>query len=1111
MIERFDLLGPLPAPGSTTVLEASAGTGKTFVLAGLVTRYLAEGAATLDDMLLITFSRAATAELRERVRDQIVAAVAAFDAAVDDATPAENELITHLLSGTEDDRARRCTNLKNALAEFDSATIATTHEFCQLVLKSLGVAGDSDAGVALVEDLSDLVGEIVDDVYLRRFGAQTDAPAFGRDAALALATAVVEKAGTELRPRAPQPGTMADIRVQFAREVLEELEIRKRRLGILHFDDLLSRLADALEPEDSPARDRMRRRWSIVMIDEFQDTDPIQWQVMDRAFRGHSTLILIGDPKQSIYAFRGGDIDAYLEASRTAGTKFTLGTNWRSDSNLVESLQAVLRGAALGDPEIVVHDVDAAHPGHRLAGAPNNAPFRLRVVTRPALGYQRTQSIPIAEVRRHVVADLAADIASTLAAGATYEDRELAAGDIAVIVESHADARRCHDALSAVGVPAVYTGDSNIFSSEAATEWLTLLTAFDQTHRSSLVRAAAVTAFFGKSIEDLVRQGDSLTDEIADVLRQWADHARERGVAAVFEAANVAGMSRRILARRGGQRIMTDLAHVGELLLDEAHRQRFGVPALRDWLRDRCAEGRRGERNRRLDSDADGVQIMTVWASKGLQFPIVHLPFNFNRYVGSDEVVAFHDAEGRRCLHIGGERADDFAEAADAARAEDSQERLRLAYVALTRAQSQVVIWWAPTKDEVNAGLSRLLRGRTRGDADVPAECRRGITDADAMSCFAAWTAEGGPVVEESVVRAAPAVPAATVPTGLAVRHFHRGIDTGWRRTSYSGLIRAAGSTGSAVTESGAAGVSSEPEIGPKDDEIEDIPVSEATSSVGSDVISPMDGLPGGTAFGSLVHAVLETADPAATDLADELAREIRRHSSWWGVDAEPEDIAAALVAVHDTPLGPLAPGATLRQITMADRMCEMDFEMPLAGGDLNDSVTEPTLAEVGALVRSHLAADDPLAEYADRLSGPVLGGQSLRGYLTGSIDVVLRLPQEGPRYLVVDYKTNRLGEPGRTITAADYGPEQLAQAMLHSDYPLQALLYCVVLHRFLRWRQPGYEPGTHLGGVLYLFLRGMCGTATPSFDGHPAGVFSWRPPADLVVAMSDLLDGGAR
>lgn len=160
--------------------------------------------------------------------------------------------------------------------------------------------------------------------------------------------------------------------------------------------------------------------------------------------------------------------------------------------------------------------------------------------------------------------------------------------------------------------------------------------------------------------------------------------------------------------------------------------------------------------------------------------------------------------------------------------------------------------------------------------------------------------------------------------------------------------------------------------------------------------------------------------------------------------------------------------------------------------------------------MRAHLDASDPLAPYADRLSGDALGGQTLRGYLSGSVDVVLRIPDgPGQRYLVVDYKTNWLGDPDRPLTAADYHRPRLIEAMLHSDYPLQALLYTVVLHRFLRWRQPGYDPARHLGGVLYLFVRGMCGPDTPMLDSHPAGVFSWSPPAALVTALSDLLDAG--
>ena len=206
VMERFDLLGPLPAERSTTVLEASAGTGKTFALAGLVTRYVAEGAATLDQMLLITFSRAATQELRDRVRRQIVDAVTAFD---DPSLVGDNQVVAHLLKGTPDELQDRRRRLRDALAAFDAATIATTHQFCQLVLKSLGVAGDTDAGVTLVESLDELVAEIVDDLYLRHFGRERDDPLLAYADALRLAREVVNNPATELRPHDPDPDSRA--------------------------------------------------------------------------------------------------------------------------------------------------------------------------------------------------------------------------------------------------------------------------------------------------------------------------------------------------------------------------------------------------------------------------------------------------------------------------------------------------------------------------------------------------------------------------------------------------------------------------------------------------------------------------------------------------------------------------------------------------------------------------------------------------------------------------------------------------------------------------------------------------------------------------------------
>jgi len=344
-------------------------------------------------------------------------------------------------------------------------------------------------------------------------------------------------------------------------------------------------------------------------------------------------------------------------------------------------------------------------------------------------------------------------------------------------------------------------------------------------------------------------------------------------------------------------------------------------------------------------------------------------------------------------------------------------------------------------------------------------------------------------------------------PVALSARDFTRTVDTGWRRTSYSALSHV--DLGTPVP-----GVASEPEVEVKDDE--DLPplVDPAPADPALAVASPMAELPVGATFGSLVHAVLEHADPGADDLRAELLGHIDEQLTWWPVDLDPEVLADALVAVLDTPLGPLMDETTLRRVSTTDRLCELDFELPLSGGDhpvhQARADDEVLLGDIAALLRAHLPEGDPVRAYADALANPLLGGQALRGYLTGSIDVVLRLPSADgePRYVVIDYKTNWLGPTDEPLTADAYRPSALDDAMGHSDYPLQALLYAVVLHRFLRWRQPGYDPARHLGGVAYLYLRGMCGPETPRVEGEPCGIFTWRPPVALVVALSDLLDG---
>ncbi|HXH80122.1 UvrD-helicase domain-containing protein [Nocardioides sp.] len=1110
-METFDIARDLE-PG-VTLLEASAGTGKTWTIAALVTKHVAAGQVALEEMLVVTFTRAASQELRERVRSQLDEAVQVLaDPAVGDP---DNRLHDWLLAGDQPTIEARLERVTAALVSFDAATIATIHQFCQLVLRSLGVAGDTDSGATLVEDLEQLTTEVVDDLYLARFGHE-QTPPWTRNQALALAHTVVGDPRAVIEPLAvlaEDPDSAAAMRVRFAISVLEEVERRKRRLGVLSYDDLLSQLADALQHPSAAARARMQRRWKFVLIDEFQDTDPVQWQVFQRAFAESATMVLIGDPKQAIYAFRGGDIVTYLEAARIAGTTQTLGVNWRADRPLLESVQALLEGATLGDPRIVVHPVVAHEQHSRLVGA--GEPFRLRVVRRAELGKGPRSRPPVALWREHAVTDTAHEIKRLVQSGATFEGRALVPGDIAVLAAKRSDLEAAHAALASVGVPSVVNAGGSVFHTPAAGEWLVLLEALEQPHRSDRVRAAALTSFFGCSAAELDAGGDDLTDRLADRVRTLTDVFTTRGVAAVLEVTVVAGLTARVLGRVGGERTLTDLRHIGEALHRVSVEDRLGIVGVLGWLREQVDDEKlevASERTRRLDSDAAAVQLVTIHGSKGLQYPVVFLPTLWDKYVGKDpDIPLFHDDAGRRCRDVGGPSAF-HRDAVSRHRREDAGESLRLLYVALTRAQSQVVVWYAAADLNTPASpLHRMLFGRRPGAAVVPDE--QAVVSEDRLpEILGAWRDAGGPVSELAELVAPDPSPLPVSTDVLAARTFSREVDTTWRRTSYSSLS-AASTAGHAHPEASIVDSLSEPEERPEEGDAlvlvgsGEIDEELATASVPS----PMAELPVGATFGSLVHAVLEHADPASPDFRAELLTHIREQQVWWPVELDADVLADALVAVCSSPLGPLAGERTLLDLRLADRLRELDFELPLAGGDDATYPASPvTLGDLAPLLRRHLPGGDPVLSYASTLEhDPDLAGQPLLGYLTGSIDVVLRVDVEGsPRFLTVDYKTNWLGPLDAPLTAHDYRPAMLDEAMAHSDYPLQALLYTVVLHRFLRWRLPDYDPASHLGGVLYLYLRGMCGPDTPRVAGAPCGVFAWRPPVALVEALSALLDG---
>lgn len=1169
----FDVCGPLPE--GTTVLEASAGTGKTFTIAALATRYVAEGLAELSELMLITFGRAATSELRDRVRERLVATERALrDPAV---RRSDDALLRHLADVDDAELARRRTRLTRALAQFDAATIATTHGFCQQMLAALGTAADVDHDAVLVPDQADLVDEVVDDLYLRGYMGEAE-PRISIGEARTVARAAVSDHDADLRPDDPEPGSPAEHRVRFAAAVRAEMTRRKRARRVLDYDDLLVLLRDALTDPvtGAAAAERVRSRYRVVMVDEFQDTDQVQWEILRTAFHGHRTLVLIGDPKQAIYAFRGADVVTYLAAKGEAHATATLGRNWRSDADVLTGLATVLHGAALGDDRIVVRPVDAQHTGRRLEGSPA---VRLRQVTRPATGL--SGSLPsVGAVRGVIYADVAAEVVRSLEQDRLHDDgswRPLRPGDVAVLARRNADAVAVRDALAAVGVPAVVSGLSSVFGTPAARHWLTLLTALAQPGSSARGAAVALTPFVGWDAARLDGASESERDALADRLRVWAHLLAERGVATLVEAADAGGLTERLLRTVGGERMLTDVRHIGQALHEVVVRQRLGTAALTEWLATRIAETAEDyaeERSRRLETDAAAVQVVTIHSSKGLEFPVVHVPFAWDRFAASgQQVLRYHDDADRRLLHVGGQTDATYADARNRHLAGEQGEDLRLTYVALTRASSQVVVWWAPTKNAATGPLSRLLLGpRTPGVEPLPA-----ITvpkDAQVEAAFAALAAESGGVIAHEVVTAMPEPvrwqPPTATPPALDVARFTRHLDTAWRRTSYSGLTAAAheavhgvadepettGITDEAdapavasplpgadpatgptvdatppdvITHEAAAGAAVQDELdlgvdlggpdavtGSTDDATLAAPPAPVPSPPAEEALralrSPMADLPGGTTFGTLVHEVLEHVDTTADDLGAELLRRCREAGLTRGLGVDPDALATSLVPVMRTPLGDLARGRTLADVVPGDRLPEMVFELPLAGGE-TDRRTAPrgaVLRDVATLLRRHLPADDPFAPYADRLDGPHTATERLRGYLTGSIDAVLRVRDDDgtPRHLVVDYKTNRLAPAAEDLTLWHYRPEAMAAAMIDAHYPLQLLLYTVALHRFLRWRQPGYDPDVHLGGGLYLFVRGMAGPGTPVVDGMPCGVMAWRPPTALVLDLSALLDG---
>ncbi|UDY34764.1 UvrD-helicase domain-containing protein [Dermatobacter hominis] len=1123
----FDVTAALQETGRL-VIGASAGTGKTYTLAALACRHVAERGVPVGELLVVTFTRAAAAELRDRIRSRLVDAARVLSGAAP--LRADDPVLVHLATGSESELRERRRRLELAVADFDTATITTIHGFCTQVLAAQGSTGPFDPSAVLVQDPTEVVDSTVADVLVEAALAQLDHSGADGPPTLPKANRLAKLAQLVLAN--PGIGIMAsgdraedELMATLLERVVQRVSEQLRRAGAVTFDDQLTRVAELLE-HDAGLRRSLSDQFAVVMIDESQDTDPVQWRALTTAFQGSSSLlVVVGDPKQAIYSFRGGDVYNYLEAVELADDRRSLDTNHRSDGSVVTAMNLMSAGASLGHERIVYEPVrspeELAGRSLVLDGRPVPGLW-VRSVTDPEQPRNKNGTFSAERARRTIREDLANQVAVLLDGAGVVRASDGADGapvplrpdDVAVLVKARSDAAPIQRALLARGIASVVIGAGSVTDSLAASHWRWLIEGLQRPTDARLARAVGLSWFFdldaatiaATAADDPTGAGAETLTSIQRTLVAWAEVLRRQGVAAMVERVwRESDLRERVLARATGERDLTDLDHLAELLHTATGGRPVGPEALRERFdalddpEDEAVEDPDAVR-RRVDSDTSAVRIMTIHVSKGLEFPVVCCPTLWS--AGSLDVTSrtFHDDAGDRFVDVS-DPPDETVKCR--AQEEADGELRRLTYVALTRALHTTLVWWAPVGACERSGLAHLLFGSSSdAAADVPP------VETDAVEVIETRVAERGAVdvvrvdlvdPEPGVVEVSRSFAGGPGVTGdLEVARLGRELDRTAGRWSFTAIAARAAHVEPPTGRPAGLGTVTDPDDPTLGDSSDD---DERTSP------PPVlfDGLGAGAAFGTLVHAALEEVDFTA-DLEAQLTSVLDVPWSSVEPDKVPQLVKAIAASVR-TPLGDALGGGSLEDLARSDRLDELDFELPL-GDRRGSGARTVSAASIGTVLARHLPSGDEMSPWAQRLAGGLIDVE-VGGHLTGSIDLVMRVPtDEGHRYSVVDYKTNRLGIWGEPDSVANYHPDLLPAAMEAHDYPLQAVLYSVALHRYLRWRLPGYRPEVHLGPVGYLFVRGMVGPRTPLPDGRPHGVFAWTVPPAAVVELSDLLHG---
>jgi exodeoxyribonuclease V beta subunit len=1203
----------LPLDG-VRLIEASAGTGKTYSIRGLYLRHVLERQVPVEKLLVVTFTNAATAELAERIRASLVAARRVCEGG-DGTDSLERRLLEHArAAGVGDEQIRL--RLEEAIAFFDEAAIFTIHGFCQRALAEAPFTaglpyrfelGDDDAGLRLEvardfwrrefsgeaapgetlladyllacgdspERWAGWLGEVLarplareewedgstsaDDPVARAAAldaawaetcghwgdgtailaaiedvkAALDARSY-KDFAIALAHRQWKQWITAGEVRAAPPGgdklrlfttgklkvTKARARDGFvapahpffaaaevlldARDALDDA-LESARLCLLRrfiawgrdtlrqrkwdgrgisFDDLLWLAFQALH--DSRLAAELRERYPVALIDEFQDTDPVQWAIFSRIYldgehRGVS-LFLVGDPKQAIYSFRGADLHTYFAARARVDGSYALDTNHRSVPVLVAACNHLF-----GANRRVFMDADLLHA--RVAGvetenvlvdgtASGRSGAALRLWRIPASGAEGgDERLMRAEVRPWAARTSAAEIARLLNAGARMEIRIGARGvepsDIAVLVRSHREGAMMREALAGMGVGSVELAQESVYASREAEELERILRAVDEAASARHVKTALATELMGwdaVALERLAWDDELLFIEL-ERFAAWRALWRRHGFIVMLRRwMEDDGVAARLLALGDGERRLTNLLHLAELLQQEAGKSSSAV-LLTVLARHRRARDGGEAAQLRLESDRNLVRIVTIHKSKGLEYGIVFCPFLFDGRVRAESGGAlrfWHDAGGGQVIGWRKRGAGNQRDCIDACwDAERDAETMRLIYVALTRAiyRCYLVVGAYRQNTGYNESGRSPLNWMVAGDGIDPLAWKK--TEWTALQIDASWAAladgsKGAIVLDD-------------LPAGGGERYVGHG-----RQRIFSAATPREPAEGWWLGSFSALTAGAEREEAARDHDARGADAGAAVAGSGADDTAvPLESddivhFPRGAVAGDCIHGVFEKTD-------------------FTRPDSRAPAIAAALAAHF-----PSAAADGGRLANMLARMLEDVFATVLpcggAGLKLATLAAERSLTELEFYLPAPRLSADVLNRWlvARGYAVPRLTFGTLEGYLKGYIDLVF---EHEERFWVLDWKSNHLG-----VAPQAYGPAALEAEMVRHGYHLQHLLYSVALHRHLGQTLAGYDYEHHFGGVLYLFVRGV----RPGWGN--AGVFHHRPARETIESLDCLL-----